>query len=228
MLAAAGSALAAVPDALALGIAAMGFHAAAFARVAADPAARDLALLTVYLAGVSQGVGHGVVLFLNRVPPGRFALSLALTGAIYLSSALATAAATLAVADLAFGRDLAFLPTIGVIALAHAPRLLGFLTLAPYLGELLDRLLDAWVLTLVLYGLHRGIGLPVQTAALLALLGWATIRLLSLVFGRPLTFLVGAARHAAAGGPLPLNARNLVEALKKQAREAAERRERDE
>ena len=70
------------------------------------------------------------------------------------------------------------MPTIAVIALAQAPRLLGFLTLAPYLGELLDRLLDVWVLTLVLFGLHHGLGMTVQGAALLALLGWAAMRVL--------------------------------------------------
>lgn len=226
MLGALGSALAAVPDALALGVAAMRFDPEAFRRVAGEPAARDLALLTVYLAGVSQAVGQGVVLFLNRVPPGRFLLSLALMGAIYLAGALATAAAAPLVADAAFGRSVAFLPAVGVIALAHAPRLLGCLTLAPYLGEWFDRLLDVWILTLVLYGLHRGLGLPIPAAALLALLGWVSVHLLLLVLGRPLATLVTAARHAAAGRPLTLDSRNLVETLKERAR-AADRRDRD-
>jgi hypothetical protein len=218
MLGAIGSALAAIPDALGLGFEALGFEAAAFRRVATDPGARDLALIAVYLAGVSQGVGHGVVLFLNRVPPGRFVLSLALMGGIYLAGALATAVAAPLLADLAFGRDVAFLPTVAVIALAHAPRLLGFLTLAPYLGEMLDRLLDVWVMTLMLFGLHHGIGLPLHGAAALALLGLGSVRLLTLVLGRPLTAIANAARHAAAGGPLTLDARTIVDALKAQAR----------
>lgn len=224
MLAAVEPMLAAVPDALALGFAAMSFDREAFVRVAEDPGARNLALLVLYFAGGSQGLGHGVVLFLNRVPPRRFLLSLALMAAIFLASVVVVAATSLLLADVAFRRELAFLPTIAVLSLAHAPRLLGFLTLAPYFGELFDRILGVWVLMLTLFGLSVGIGLPVYGAALLALLGWVMARALSLAFGRPLTMLSNAAKRLAAGAPLTLNAQNLVEALKQQAREAAARR----
>jgi hypothetical protein len=217
MLGALGDGLLAFFDAVGLGLDAMGFEPDAFRRVAAG-SGRDLVLLVVYLAGVSQAIGNGVVLFLNRVPRSRFVLSLALMGAIYLVGALVTATATLGIAYLLFSRDLDFLPTIAVIALAQAPRLLGFLTLGPYLGELLDRLLDVWVLTLVLFGLHHGLGLPVHVAALVALLGWVAQRLLWLVFGRPLTIVVNALRRVAAGGPLTLDPQNLIEALKAEAR----------
>ena len=54
MLGAIGAALLAVPDAVGLGIEAMGFSADAFRRVAAG-ADRDLVLLVVYLAGMSLG-----------------------------------------------------------------------------------------------------------------------------------------------------------------------------
>ena len=74
-----------------------------------------------------------------------------------------------------------------MVALAHAPRLLGALTLAPYLGEWLDRLLEVWVLTSTLFGLHHGLGLPLRSAAVSALLGWIAVRVMALVLGRPLT-----------------------------------------
>ena len=109
------------------------------------------------------------------------------------------------------------MPTIAVIALAHAPRLLGFLTMAPYFGELFDRVLDVWVLTLTLFGLYHGVGMPVEGAAALSLLGWLAMRGLSLVLGRPLSRLVTALRHAVAGGPLILDGRNIVAALKARA-----------
>jgi hypothetical protein len=221
-----GSAFWTVPDALALGIAAMGYTPEAFRRVGAGEAS-DLVLLVVYLAGVSQAIGDGVVLFLNRVRRLRFVLSLALMGAIHLVGALVTAVTTLLLADLVLGHRLDFVPTIAVIALAQAPRLLGFLTLAPYFGEIFDRLLDAWVLTLVLFGLHQGVGLPIEGAALLALLGWAAMRVLALLFGRPLGRIVAALRRAAAGGPLTLDSRNLIDALKAEARARDANRERD-
>lgn len=226
MLGAVGDAILAIPDALALGFRAMGFSGAAFARVGAG-GLHDHVVLVVYLAGVSQAIGNGVVLFLNRVPRARFVLSLLLMGAIYLVGALVTAAATLVLAHVVVGHDLAFVPTIAVIALAQAPRLLGFLTLAPYLGELFDRLLDVWVLALVVYGLHVGIGLPAHGAALLALFGWAAQRLLSLVLGRPLTIVVNALRRLAAGGPLTLDSKNLIETLRAEARASQDGRRRN-
>lgn len=227
MLEALAAALAVIPDAIGLGLRAMGFEAEAFRRVTADPRARDLALVTVYLAGLSQAVGHGVILFLNRVPPARFALSLALMAAIYVVGALTTSVAAVLIVDAAFGRSLAFLPTIAVVALAHAPRLLACLILAPYLGEAIDRVLQVWVLALVLFGVHVGLGLPLEGAVFLALVGWVAARLLALVLGRPLGALTAAVRHAAAGGPLTLNAGNLVDALKAQAREEWPQRDRE-
>jgi hypothetical protein len=155
-------------------------------------------------------------------------LSLALTGVIYVASALVTALATMLAADVAFRAGAGFWPTIGVVGLAHAPRLLGVLTLAPYLGEWLERLLDVWVLALTLFGLHVGLGLPVETAALAALTGWAAVRLLRLVFGRPMTVLLDRVRDAAAGSPLALNTGNLVDALKARARAGGDTREGEE
>ena len=110
MLGALAAALIAVPDAVGLGIKAMGFSAEAFRRVAAG-ADRDLVLLVVYLAGMSLAVGNGVVLLLNRVRPWRFLLSLALMGAIHLIGALVTTATAISAADLV-GRDLDFVPTV--------------------------------------------------------------------------------------------------------------------
>jgi hypothetical protein len=223
MLEAVGAALLAVPDAVGLGIAAMGFSADAFRRVAAG-AHWDLVVIVVYFAGMSLGLGNGVVLFLNRVPRLRFVLSLVLMGAVHLVGALVTTATTLLVADLVVGRDLDFVPTLAVIALAQAPLLLGFLTLAPYFGEIFERFLDVWVLTLVLFGLHKGLGMSLEGAALLALLGWASTRVLTFVLGRPMTLVVNALRRAAAGGPLTLDSSNLIEVLRAEARDREDRR----
>jgi hypothetical protein len=209
--------LSTLPDAIGLAVDAMSFDSAAFRRAGAGHR-HDLVLLVIYLAGVSQAVGNGVVLFLNRVRRLRFALSLALMGAIYLVGALVPVAAALLLTDAIAGHDFAFVPTLAVVALAQAPRLLGFLTLAPYLGELFDRLLEVWVLTLVLFGLHHGVGMTVQGAAVLALLGWASMHALSFVLGRPLTRVVNVLKRAAAGGPLTLDSRNLIDALKELAR----------
>lgn len=206
-----------IVDAAALGISALGFDPEAF-RTAATPAGRDLALLMVFLAGMSQAAGQGLVLFLNRVPFARFALSLLLMAFIYVGSAVVTAVSTTLAVEYAFRRDVAYGPVIGVIALAQAPRLFGILTLAPYFGEALSRLLDVLVFGLILFGLHHGIGIPFGIAAMAAFLGWVAIRLMSLLFGRPLGNLIERLHHAAAGGALTITSHNLVDHLKASAR----------
>ena len=206
-----------IVDAVALGLSALSFDPGAF-RTAATPAGRDLALLLAFLAGMSQAAGQGLVLFLNRVPFARFALSLVLMAFIYLASAVVTAVSTTLAVDYAFRREVAYGPVIGIIALAQAPRLFGILTLAPYFGEALNRLLDVLVFGLILFGLHHGIGIPVGIAAVAALLGWVAIRLMSLLFGRPLGNLIERLHHAAAGGALTVTSHNLVDHLKASAR----------
>lgn len=209
--------LAPVGGALSLGVSALSFDPAAF-RAAATPAGRDLALVLAFLAGISQAAGHGLVLFLNRVPLARFALSLVLMAFIYLASAVVTAVSTTLAVDYAFRREVAYGPVIGIIALAQAPRLFGILTLAPYFGEALNRLLDVLVFGLILFGLHHGIGIPVGIAAMAALLGWVAIRLMSLLFGRPLGRAIERMRHAAAGGAFTVTSSNLADHLKARAR----------
>lgn len=203
--------------AISLGFAALGFDPDAF-RTAATGSGRDLALVMAYAAGVSQAAGHGVVLFLNRIPFLRFALSLVLMGLIYVAGAVVTAVSTTLAVDHAFGREVAYGPVIGVIALAQAPRLLGLFVLAPHVGEAFSRLLDVWVFALILFGLHHGIGIPIVVAALAALMGWLAIRLLWLLFGRPIGYLMMLARHGAAGTALTLTPQNVVEHLRTQAR----------
>ncbi|MBP7002497.1 hypothetical protein [Amaricoccus sp.] len=205
-------------DALALGVDALSFDPDAFRRVAAPGGPRGTVFALVFVAGMSQATGHAVTLFLNHVRPGRFVLSLALQGAVYVAGALLTVALALALDEMAFGRNLAFLPTAAVVALAHAPRLLGILTLAPYIGEQLDRAIDVWVLLLTLFGLHHGLGLPFAGAAFFAFSGWAAMRLLTVLLGRPVGWLLGGLERVAAGAPLTLNAGGLVDDLRRRAR----------
>ncbi len=221
-----------VPGALALGFDALLFDPEAFRRVAAPDGPRGAAFAMVFLAGVSQATGHALTLFLNHVRPGRFVLSLALQGAIYVAGALMTVALALMLDVAAFGRDLAFVPTASVVALAHSPLIFGLLTLAPYLGEQLDRALDVWVLLLTLFGLHHGLGLPFADAAFFAFAGWASMRILALALGRPLGVVLRALERAAAGEPLTLTSDELVDDLRRRARAdrdafAREGRERD-
>lgn len=211
--------LAALPDAVALGFRALAFDARVFDRAGQDATTWDLAALLVFVAGISSGTGHATVLFLNHVTPLRFALCLALTGLTYLAGAIVSALCTTVLADTLFDQSVGFAPLFAVIALAHAPRLLGVLTMAPYAGEAFDRVLDIWVMALLLFGIYHGVDAPFGIAAAAAAAGWLTVRALSMVLGRPLTWAIGGLRRRAAGRPLDLDLTDIVEELKARARD---------
>lgn len=208
-------------DAIGLAMRAMAFDAHAFQQVAASDRARLLALLAVFFAGVSQALGHSVVLFLNRVGPWRLCLSLALTGGIYLAAVLVTATCILLASTLIADVGPGFGAVFGVIALAFAPRLLGLMTLAPYLGETVDHILDTWVLVLVIFGLQAGLAVPLWLAAGAAGLGWAIAWASRLLFGAPLSRLIAAMRRITAGRSLDLEVKSIAAFLIARARSAA-------
>ena len=58
-------------------------NAEAFRIATTVPTGLQLALVVVLLAGLSQGIGQGIVLFLNQVKPIRFAISLAINALLF-------------------------------------------------------------------------------------------------------------------------------------------------
>src|SRR5262245_57033276 len=78
-------------------------------------------LAIVVLAGASQLAGQSVVLFMARLTPGRFALSLALNGLLYLAGLLVWACAIWLCAGVLFGAWQPFSLAARVVGLSAAP-----------------------------------------------------------------------------------------------------------
>lgn len=203
---------------LALAGGALTFEADAFRAAASETLARNLAIVLVFFAGVSKTFGESLVLFLNRVRPGRFLLSLVLTGVVLVSNVLATAVTLLLGTFLVPGVSVGLDPLIGILALANAPHLFGAFVLMPYVGQGLARLIEVWVLALTVFGLHLGLAIPLVLAAAAALSGWIVMRLLLILFGEPLSRLNGLLHRRVSGSPLDLDPRRLVEDLLEIAR----------
>ncbi|MBI3957273.1 MAG: hypothetical protein HY328_00590, partial [Chloroflexi bacterium] len=62
---------------------ALALDPAAYRLLAGDGRGLAVALLVVFLAGLSEGVGQSIVLFINRITPRRFVLSLLLSAATH-------------------------------------------------------------------------------------------------------------------------------------------------
>lgn len=207
-------------ETLALAAEALGFGHAAFEYVADEPWGWSLAIVIVFFAGVSQTFGESLVLFLNRVRPWRFVLSLLLTGVVYVAYVVATAWTLRLGTMLVPGVSVRLDPVIGILALANAPHLFGVLVLMPYLGGAIARLIEVWVLALTIFGLHVGLDIPVLLAGLSALSGWIVMRLLMALFGGPLSRLHAALRRRVSGSALDLDASTMVDSLVARARES--------
>lgn len=197
-----------------LATAAMGFSATAFSKAATSPAAQTAALMIAFLAGISEMLGQSVVLVVNRVPLYRFLASLLFTGATYVVTALTWAACALAVAPLTrigvlSPGDVA--GVIGVVSLAFAPRLLGVFSIAPYFGVAFSNLLEAWAMTLVIFGLMVAYEMPIGAALFCGGAGWIVSYALRSFFGHTLAKPLGDLRVFISGSPLDRTPQQIID-----------------
>jgi hypothetical protein len=124
-----------------------------------------------------MGLGQSVVLFANRVPPLRFAISL-IAGAIVLGFVVLFWASSIWVlARVIFEVDALFLDLLTVVSMSYAPYLLGFLVLLPYLGNILVKLLNLWVFLAVIVGVAVTYQFGFWESLVSTLLGWVLLEL---------------------------------------------------
>lgn len=122
---------------------------------AVHPNAFWIAVGMIVLVGASVLLGQSVGLFLSRVPPRRFLLSLLLNGVLFVFGVLFWSL-------LVWWLGWLFLPTVDasyrrvalVIALSYAPFVFGFLILLPYAGIPIDVLLYVWSALLAVRGVE--------------------------------------------------------------------------
>jgi hypothetical protein len=195
---------------------AIGLSSEAFARAASSGEAQTAALTIAFLAGVSEMLGQSVILVINRIALYRFLASLAFTGFTYVLTALAWAAAAIAVAPLTRLGVLGpneIASVIGVVSLSFAPRLFGVLAMAPYFGQALGNLLEAFAMTLAIFGLHAGFGLPLPAAMFCGGAGWGLSYVTRAYLGHKLAKPLGRIRMLVSGSALELTPKQIIDDL---------------
>jgi hypothetical protein len=138
-----------------------------------------LAVLTLFLAGVSDTIGHSVVLFANRVPRRRFIFSVVIEALILVVGVFFWAATIWFTAETVFGAHQPYGTVVTAVALGYAPLLLGFLILLPYLGNFIFVLTRIWVLLAVLVGVAVAYSFGTWQTIICSLIGWALLTLLA-------------------------------------------------
>ncbi len=193
---------------------AMGFSAAAFSKTATSQGAQAAAMTIAFLAGISEMLGQSVILVVNRVALYRFIASLFFTGATYVLTALIWAGAALAVAPFTRVEGLSLADSIGVVSivsLAFAPRLFGVFSIAPYFGVALGNLLEAWAMTLAIFGLMVAYDLPLAAALFCGTAGWVVSYSSRSFFGHALAKPLGKLRLVVSGTPLDRTPQQIVD-----------------
>ena len=189
-------------------------NAEAFRIATTVTAGLQLALVVVVLAGLSQGIGQGIVLFLNQVKPIRFAISLAINALLFACGVLALVLSTWLVTLAPWAQSLPFGQLVTVLGAAYAPLLFAFLGALPYLGVPILNVLSVWHLLALVVGFGAIANLPISSAFGYVALGWILLQVLQTTVGRPVASLGKRIANRAAGVDLVTNRRDLVESYR--------------
>jgi hypothetical protein len=192
---------------------AMALNPDAFRSIETLPRGTDVAILVLLLAGLSQAIGQGIVLFANRVKPLRFVLSLAIAAILFVFSTAFWVLSVWAVSHTLFGVTTGFMTVFRVLGLAYAPLLWSFLTALPYLGVPISVLLSIWSLLAFVHGFDLVTDLDRWQVVWCALLGWVVFQIMQRTIGRPAAALGQWIADSVAGTPLVTNIQGLEQLL---------------
>lgn len=181
---------------------AMLFKTEAFQVMADLPNANQIAIQVLLLAGFSQSVGQGLILFVNRVKPIRFLLSLCLGAILFVFSYGFWIASTLFISQIIFQKNLDLRSVYHAVGLATAPQLLSFLIALPYFGVPIQIFLALWALLVFVQGFSVSTGLGLWPSFVSGLLGWVFLQILQRTLGRPVRAFGTWLSNTTAGTPL--------------------------
>ncbi|MBW4655845.1 MAG: CAAX protease [Kaiparowitsia implicata GSE-PSE-MK54-09C] len=185
-------------------------NAEAFRIATTVPAGQGLALLVVLLAGLSQGIGQSIILFVNQVRPARFAISLLINAILFAVSFLALVLSTWLVTLAPWSRAVPVGDLVIVLGASYAPLLFAFLGALPYLGVPILTVLSVWHMLAMVVGVGAIANLSINNAFGYVALGWILIQVLQTTVGRPIASLGKRIANRAAGVDLVTRRRDLV------------------
>lgn len=131
-----------------------------------------VAVILLFLAGLSDTIGQCVVLFVNRVDARRFALSVLSAAAFLVLGVFVWAFSIWAIAWGVFDARRPYTDVLTLVAVSHAPLLFGFFIVIPYLGNIIYYLLRMWMLLILLAGVGLTYSFGFWPALLCCALGW--------------------------------------------------------
>ncbi|NEQ27966.1 MAG: hypothetical protein F6K28_55055, partial [Microcoleus sp. SIO2G3] len=192
---------------------AIALSAEAFKLIQSLPQGAIAALYIVLIAGFSQALGQGTVLFVNRVKPLRFFLSLLIGSVLFVFTVLFWGLSTWLVSFVLFKVNIPYGIIWCTLGFAYAPLILSFLVALPYLGVPIQVLLSIWTLLAFVMGLRVALGLTVWQALCCSVLGWLVFQIVQRTIGRPVAILGKWLSNTVAGTRLVTDMQGLEQLL---------------
>jgi hypothetical protein len=188
---------------------ALALDSSIFVAVQREPAGLWVALAVVLLAGLSEALGQSVVLFINRVRPHRFVLSVVISAFTYSVGYLLWSTSVWLVGVYGFGRSESWWSVAAVVGLAYAPQVLAFFELTPVIGNPFAVLLTLWSMLAIVVAVRAGFNLLTWQAIIASGLGWVLILAWRRTLGRPVYALGQWLERRASGSPLAYSRRDI-------------------
>jgi hypothetical protein len=182
-----------------------------------------LALLIVLLAGLSRGIGQGIVLFVNRVQPLRYFLSLLVGAILFAFSYFFWVFSTWVVSILIFGEQSSLIALASTLGLSYSPLLLGIFIALPYLGVPVSISLSIWSFVAYLVGLKVTFNTDTWEAFWAGILGWVVFEIIQRTIGRPIAYMGKWLKSSVAGVKLVTNLKEVEEILQKRTQKTSDR-----
>lgn len=161
----------------------------AFRQIQTLPLGLEAGLSIVLLAGLSEAIGQSIVLFLNRVKPLRFILSLLVEALLFGFSFVFWAISTWLVSFVLFQVNVNFFQELRTLSLSYAPLMLSLMISLPYLGVPIGVLLSIWSFLAFLTGLQAALEFSLWQAFICSAIGWGVFQIMERTIGRPVSLL---------------------------------------
>jgi len=162
---------------------------ATFRRLVSLPEGQTFALLVVLAAGLSLAVGQSIILFINRVKPVRFVVSLLLNAVLFVFGFLFLVFSTWLIGWLPGFTQIPWRDLVQALGLSYAPLIFSFLGALPYAGVPILNGLAVWHLLSMVTGVSAIAQMGATNAFAYVAFGWFTLHLLEGTIGRPIAQL---------------------------------------
>lgn len=171
----------------------------AFKLITTLPWGTRAALYVVLIAGLSGAIAQGIVLFINRVKPLRFILSIGIATILFAFSYIFWGLSTWIASYLLFRRQDSLDLVARTLGLSYAPQILSFFIALPYLGVPISIVLSIWSFLTFLIGLKVALGIGTWQAFWCGVLGWIVFQVLQRTIGRPVKAIGRWLKNSVAG-----------------------------